>query len=107
MGRLALNGASNPVRGRKPLLGRVRLGDIIRPREEKYGDLLVWSAANIDGAMRPVTRFVPINLPGADFDLHIQCAVTELNGQSLAAEYDGHAMERIAMPSRGLPRRQH
>jgi hypothetical protein len=84
--------------------GRVRLRDVVRVGEEEYGDLFVLQFADVDGAMSSVARLVPIDPPGCDFDLLRWAAVAEFDGQKIAAEYDGNAMEGIPMPPGGLAR---
>jgi len=90
--------------GRDLTLRRVRLRDIVWLREEKYGDLLVWHIANINGAMRLVTWLVPIDLPGCEVDMLLWTSVSEFNSQSVTLEDDRYAMQRISMPSRGFAR---
>jgi Lactonase, 7-bladed beta-propeller len=87
-------------------LRRVRLGNIVWLREEKYCDLLVWHVADVNGAMSPVTWLVPIDLPGCDSDMLLRTSVAEFNSQSIAVEHDRYAMEWISMPPRGLARRE-
>ena len=85
-----------------PRLRRVRLGNIVWLWEEKYGDLLIWHVGNVNGAMRPVTRLVPIDLPGCDRDMLLGTSVAEFNGQSGSLEDDRYTVTRIPMPPRGL-----
>jgi hypothetical protein len=92
------------IRVVEALLRRVRLGDIVWLREEKYGDLLVWHVADVDGAMRPVTWLVPIDLAWFDLDMLLWTSVAEFNSQSVALEDDRYAVERVSMPSGGLAR---
>jgi hypothetical protein len=54
--------------------------------------------------MRPVTRLVPIDLPGCDRDMLLGESVAEFNRQSGSVEDDGYAVKRISMPPRGLTR---
>jgi len=57
--------------------------------------------ADVNGAMRAVTRLVPADLPGCDFDMFLGTAVAEFNIQVGSLEDNRYAVER-SMPPRGL-----
>jgi hypothetical protein len=59
---------------------------------------------DVNGAMRLVTRLVPIHLSGCDRDMLLGTSVAEFNSQSGSLEDDPYAVERISMPPRGLAR---
>jgi hypothetical protein len=58
--------------------------------------------ADVNGAMRAVTRLVPADLPGCDFDMFLETAVAEFNIQVGSLEDNLYAVERISMPPRGF-----
>jgi hypothetical protein len=56
--------------------------------------------------MNAVPRLLPVDLTGYGLDVLAGTAVAEFNCQNLTSEDDGYAMERIAMPTCRLARRE-
>ena len=70
------------------LVAAARLWDGFGMFSKEDGNFLVYSLADIDCAMDVIGRFVPIDLPGCDFDVVARVSVSEFDSQGMAAEDD-------------------
>jgi hypothetical protein len=82
------------------LVAAARLWDGFGMFSKEDGNFLVYSLADIDCAMDMIGRFVPIDLPGCDFDVVARVSVSEFDPQGIAAEDDRYAMAWVTMPRR-------
>ncbi len=83
-----------------PVLLGVVLGlrHSVRAIQEKGYNLLEYFFPDVHRAVDAIARLDPIHFADGDLPRHGFPAVAKLDLQSIAAQNNGHAMKRIAMP---------
>jgi hypothetical protein len=79
-----------------------RLWNSIWMVEKEDGDLLVWMLSDIDTAVNALRRLIPTHLSRLDRKTLTISAVAVFDGESIPAQDDRYAMERVAVPPHRL-----
>jgi len=83
-----------------------RLRFCIRAIKKKSDDLFEHFFANVHRTVNSITRLDPIHFASRDIPLNRFTAVAKLDFQKIAAQDNRHPMKGVAMPGRGLTRRE-